>query len=285
VRDTFLLYEHVYASDALTHIAKKSSNRLSPQSIIGLVILPGQSSVVTNVFCHPHKGGCGLFTQVQFPPGVYDYSHICPNCGDASIIKVNLPPQEGALLPRQTVHAFGDESSYGGVIAYGIVAIHAPNLVAAERFLSGLKHRYGIDSQAEFHCKEVFHGDKRQKSAWKHLSVGQILDFAEELISGLVGLPTLFIVGAAHRSEQPEELPKEGHFPAFEMGTKQLSALLCGAALTPLNQHYDQTEVKFWADPDPSKVSFGWSKVQTHRMYYLNNSDTNQRCKPTHEFR
>lgn len=61
-----------------------------------------------------------------------------------------------------------------------------------------------------------------------------MLDFAEELISSLVGLPTLFIVGAAHRSEQPEELPAAGHFPAFEMGIKQLSAVLCGAALTPL---------------------------------------------------
>ncbi len=214
---------------------------------------------------------------MQFSPGVYDHSHTCPNCGDTSVIKVNLPPQGAALLSHQTVHAFGDESSYGDVIAYSVVAVHAHNLPAAERLLSGLKRRYGVDPQAEFHCVEVFHGDKRRKSAWRHLSVEKILDFAVELISSLMRVPTLFIVGAAHRSEQPEELPEAGHFPAFEMGTKQLQAMLCGAALIPLNQHFDQTEVKFWADPDYTKIPFGWGKVQARRMHYLNNGDTNQR--------
>jgi hypothetical protein len=241
------------------------------------MILPAQPSRVVNVFCHPHKGGCGVFTRVQFPPGVYDYSHTCPNCGDTSVIKVNLPLPGVALLPRQTVHAFGDESSFGSVIAYGVAAVEAPNRLAAERFLSGLKQRYGVNPKEELHCKELFHVDTRQETAWKHLTADQILDFAEELISGLVRLPMLFIVGAAHRSEQPEELPEAGHFPAFETGTKQLSALLCGAALLPLNQHYDQSEIKFWTDPDRTKISFSWGKVQAYRMHYLNNSDRNQR--------
>ena len=52
------------------------------------------------------------------------------------------------------------------------------------------------------------------------------------------------------------------------------------ATLTPLNQHYDQTGIKFWADPDRSKISFGWGRVQAHRMHKLNNSDANQRIVP-----
>jgi hypothetical protein len=51
---------------------------------------------------------------------------------------------------------------------------------------------------------------------------------------------------------------------------------MCGAALTPLNQFYDQSQIKFWTDPDRTKVSFGYGKVQAHRMHYLNNSDANQ---------
>ena len=180
------------------------------------------------------------------------------------------------MLPQPTVHAFGDESSYGDVIAYGIVAVHAHNRFAAERFFAGLKRRYGVDPGEEFHFADLYHSDKREKTTWNQLSVHQILNFAEELLAGLMGVPTQFTVGAAHRAEQPTELPEAGHFPAFEMGAKQLTALMCGAALTPLNQFYDQSQIKFWTDPDRTKISFGYGKVQAHRMHYLNNSDTNQ---------
>jgi len=82
-------------------------------AIIWSVIIPGKMSHVVNIFCHPHRGGCGLFGRIEFPPGQYDYTYTCPNCGDTSVLKVNNMPPGVALVPRQTVHAFGDESSYG----------------------------------------------------------------------------------------------------------------------------------------------------------------------------
>jgi hypothetical protein len=230
--------------------------------------------------CARQFGGCGLVTQVDVFQGMYSRAFTCPNCRKTITMNINLPAQGVALLPRQTLHAFGDESSFWGVIAYGVVAVHAHNVLAAERLLSGLKRRYGVDPQEAFHCTVVFHGDKRRESAWAHLSVDQVYDFAEELLSGFVSLPALFVVGAAHRSEQPTEHPAVGKWPRLEWGTKQLAGVLCGAALTRLNDLWRPNEIKFWADPDSTKIPFGWGRMQAHNLYYMNNSDTNQRIEP-----
>jgi len=249
-------------------------------AIIELVIIPGQPSRVVNLFCHPHHGGCGLFTQVQFSPGVYDYSHTCLNCGKTYVINVNLPPQGVALLPRQSVHAFGDESSYGDVIGYGLVVIHAHNLLAAEQLLSGLKRRYAVDPQAEFHCRIVFNGHQKRKSPWKNLSESQVLDFAEELILGLGRLPAAFVVGAVHRNEYPAELPAVGKVPASEMGTKQVAGMACWSALMTLRQNFGPDEIKFLSDPDRVKVPFFGRRIQAHTNYKLAFGEASQHILP-----
>src|SRR5215210_6990273 len=230
-----------------------------------MVVLFGHPKRVFLYTCPPHHGGCGAVMQVEIFQGVYSRPFTCPKCAKTVTMNIELSLQDAALLPQPIVHAFGDESSYGDVIAYGIVAVHAHNRFAAERFFAGLKRRYGVDPGEEFHFADLYHSDKREKTAWNQLSVHQVLNFAEELLAGLKGVPTQFTVGAAHRAEQPTELPEAGHFPAFEMGTKQLTELMCGAALTPLNQFYDQSQIKFWTDPDRTKISFGYGKVQAHR--------------------
>jgi hypothetical protein len=195
------------------------------------MMLSGQPVRSVNVFCHPHKGGCGLFTRVGFGPGVYDFEFVCPNCGDRSRLRVNAPPTGVAALPRKTIYAYGDESNFGGVIGYGIVLVHAHDLPVAERLLSGLKRRYGVDPQAKFHCRVVFHEHPKRKSPWKDLPDARVWDFAEELISGLAKLPAAFVVSALHRSEYPETIPAVGKFSAGEMGTKQLAGMACMGAL------------------------------------------------------
>ena len=66
------------------------------------------------------------------------------------MIGVDLLPPGVAFLPRHTVHAFGDESSYGDVTAYGRVAVHADNMSAAERLLSELKRHYESTHERNF---------------------------------------------------------------------------------------------------------------------------------------
>ena len=242
-----------------------------------MVVLLNHPKRIFTYTCLPQHGGCGSAVQVEIFQGVYNRPFTCPICGKTITMNVELPLPGATLLPRQTVHAFGDESSYGDVIAYGIVAVHAHNRHTAERLLAGLKRRYGVDPEEEFHFAELYHQDTRKKTGWKHLPIYRIFDFAEVLVSGLLGVPVVFTVGAAHQSEQPVEFSEAGHFPAFKMGTKELTALQCGGALLPLSQVFDQSQIKFWTDPDRTPISFGYGKVQAHRMHYLNNSDANQR--------
>jgi hypothetical protein len=233
---------------------------------------PPQLLVSTNVFCDPQRGGCNTWTPIQIPVGNYIHRFRCPGCGGLSYIPIRLA--------RQSIYAYGDESSYGNVIAYGLVLIHAHNLPAAQEFLSGLKRRYGVDPQAEFHCKVVFHGSPKSKSPWKNLSEAQVLDFAEELISGLAKLPSAFIVGAVHRSEYPKTLPAVGKFAAGEMGTKQLAGLASTTALFVLKQYFVRDQVRFIADSDPGKIPFFGRKVQAHSNYRLSSKESDQQIVP-----
>lgn len=161
-----------------------------------MVVWFGHPKRVFSYFCPPIYGGCGSVTRVEIFQGVYRRPFTCPKCGKTITMNVELPLPDATLLPRHTVHAFGDESTYGDVIAYGVVAVHAHNRLEAEQFLSELKRHYSVDPQAEFHCRIVFSGHQRQKSPWKNLSVNQIFDFAQELLSGFVRLPMVFSVGA-----------------------------------------------------------------------------------------
>jgi hypothetical protein len=81
------------------------------------------------VFCDPRRGGCNTWTPVDIPLGNYVLKFTCPKCKRRSLIPIRLL--------RQTIYAYGDESSFGQVIAYGLVVIHAHNLLAAEQLLSG----------------------------------------------------------------------------------------------------------------------------------------------------
>jgi hypothetical protein len=209
---------------------------------------------------------------VDIPLGNYVLKFTCPKCKRRSLIPIRLL--------RQTIYAYGDESSFGQVIAYGLVVIHAHNLLAAEQLLSGLKRRFGVDPHAEFHCKVVFHGDPGSKSPWRDLSEARVLDFAEELVSGLAKLPAAFIVGALHRSEYPTTLPAVGKFAAGEMGTKQLAGMACTSALALLNQQFGQDQIRWIADPDPAKIPFFGRKIRAHSNYKLNISGSGREIVP-----
>jgi hypothetical protein len=158
--------------------------------------------------------------------------------------------------------------------------VHAHDLPAAERLLSGLKRRYGVDPQAEFHCRVVFHEHPKRKSPWKDLPDARVWDFAEELISGLAKLPAAFVVSAIHRSEYPETIPAVGKFSAGEMGAKQLAGMACMGALHFVHQQFGQDRIRFIADPDPGRIPFFGRRIRAQSNYKLNHGEASQQIVP-----
>jgi hypothetical protein len=126
----------------------------------------------------------------------------------------------------------------------------------------------------------VFHEHPKRKSLWKDISDARVLDFAEELISGLVKLPAAFVVSAMHRSEYPEVLPAVGKFAAGEMGTKQLAGMACMGALHFVHQHFGKDRIRFIADPDPGRIPFFGRKIQAQSNYKLNIGEAGQQIVP-----
>ncbi len=241
---------------------------------------PSRPSQLVGLYCPPGTGGCGLSETVRLSAGYHEFTFICPDCMHQTKIGVHVPAPAPYDASQLAIHAFGDESEHGDVIAYGLAVVPDNRLPIAEQFFAQLKRRYGVSSETEFHSKEVFHYDSRKATAWAHLSEAQTLEFADKLLSGLASASAGFIVGGVHRSEYPTELPAEGNFPAGEMGTKQLAGMACSAALLRLNEVYDQDRIRFYADPDYSKISFFGRKTQAHRLYQMTRSDTNQHIVP-----
>jgi hypothetical protein len=240
----------------------------------------GQLSVILDVLCDPRRGGCGLTTPAQLPFGTYSLPFSCPGCRNFTLIPIHLSQSKVVHLPQSKVHAFGDESRHDNVVAYGLFVIEGHNLQAAEQLLSGLKRRYGIDPQVEFHFAELIHQSKRKKTPWKDLTIRQIMEFADELILGLVELSPQYLIGGVHRSDYPEDLPAVDHWPSGEMKEKQLAGLLCGGVLAKLNEGYRQDQVKFWADPDSTRVPFFGKTMRADSHYKLTNNDANQHIMP-----
>lgn len=241
---------------------------------------PTQPSQLVNLYCLPATGGCGLSETVRLNAGYHEFTFICPDCMHQTPIGIHVPVAGSIDPATSTVYAFGDESSCENVIVYGLVVIPESRLPVAEQFLSALKQRYSVDPQAEFHCKEVFHGDTRRESAWEHLSETQVSEFAEDLILGLAPFSAGFVVGGVHRNEYPTQLPAVDKFPAGIMDTKQLTGMVCSAALASLSNVYDQSRIRFQADPDRTKVPFFDRKIQAHKLYQMTRSDTNQQITP-----
>jgi hypothetical protein len=67
--------------------------------------------------------------------------------------------------------AFGDESCGPKFVAYGLVCLPQSRRKDAEQVVSAVKKDFGGSPSSRLHCRELFSGQNREKSAWKHLVI------------------------------------------------------------------------------------------------------------------
>jgi hypothetical protein len=102
--------------------------------------------------------------------------------------------------------AFGDESCGLKFVSYGLVCLPQHRREDAEQMISAVKKEFGGPSSSRLHCRELFSGQNRPKTAWKHLSPNDVVLLYKTLFVKLKGVDCRCIVAFGRKSDFPESL-------------------------------------------------------------------------------
>lgn len=104
------------------------------------------------------------------------------------------------------ISVFGDESSSTVHATYGLFAIADGHLPALERFVSATRSMLGASGTEPLHCKVLFHGSRRAKSAFKNSSSADIEKACAILLQQINSLNVAFYFGRVARDKAPKIL-------------------------------------------------------------------------------
>lgn len=175
---------------------------------------------------------------------------------------------------QQVMHdAYGDESCGLDAITYATILIAEENNQSICEILSRLKTGKGIAPHEGLHCRVLFSGSQRSRSAWASLTMDEVFDLYENLIEASKPLLKRCIICAAKRRELPPELtggPMQHadpnhrgpvpHLKDVAFGEKQIASFCANATTIPLSKWPGFSHIRFWPDPDKTKIDWFTSR-------------------------
>jgi hypothetical protein len=96
--------------------------------------------------------------------------------------------------------AYGDESAGAGFVAYGTLLLPTASREAVEAKIAKLKIDYGASAVGNLHCRVLFSGDARGKTAWSKLAVSDVFDLYSDLVALVKPSLTRTIVTTANKA-------------------------------------------------------------------------------------
>ena len=171
---------------------------------------------------------------------------------------------------------FGDESSHGNAVVFGIAGVPAQGAYRAELVLAELKRRARVPVWAPFHCREAFHPDARRKSPWSALTDEAVFSFASTLVLATKKYGVRYFVGFIDRDLVPASLdlgtPVEGgkRIGMNLESNKELSVLAYWSAAARSHHVFPGQELRIVVDPDRTQIRFlGEGRGQVSRKLGL----------------
>lgn len=158
--------------------------------------------------------------------------------------------------PDLACEAYGDESIGDDVLIYAIAITLENHHEAAEEFLSKIKRDRGVAETERLHCRVLFAGNARAKSAWAHLSLTDVFDMYLEVVDGLRAIGVCFAIVVAVRSAFPKSFSMHPPFSDIALGPKQLALFCQNASVMPLVSWFGHERFKFWPDPDETPIDW-----------------------------
>jgi hypothetical protein len=182
-------------------------------------------------------------------------------------------PSELALpfLEKRYV-LFGDESTASDIVTYGLVCFDRPShansaTFAFQRAISDA----GAPADSRVHSRELFSGEARKKTPWRHLTENETWQLGEKLIEGLRDHYARFFLGVVYKDTFPKQIPngpgrtvqiKNEHCYAFGF-ISAAAALSHGIRL----QTGEKIRGLVFVDPQAAKATFwGLGHVQIQQL-------------------
>lgn len=164
--------------------------------------------------------------------------------------------------------AFGDESIGADHVAYATILVDSSRVTDAEHVIEQVKFSSGASARDVFHCRTLFSGQQRQKTAWANKTIVEIFDIYTKLLQELDGLLIRKIVTLAKKADFPTEVPGgqwEASDPSFigplrwnngwEFTDKHIASVCAQGTMIPL-AHWPKLEnLRFWPDPDHTPIA------------------------------
>jgi len=130
-----------------------------------------------------------------------------------------------------------------------------------------------------FHCRVLFNGDARRKSAWSKLAVGDVFNLYSDLVDLVKPSLTRTIVTIANKTELPDEIPggqwetTDKNFvgpmnwaSGWPFRDKQIASFCAQGTMIPISKWPGLKAVTFWPDPDSSVIEFAGGRRKFSQM-------------------
>lgn len=163
------------------------------------------------------------------------------------------------------LYLYGDESSFGNAITYGLVIVDDKRLDEVEVALGEVKEMFGGKPSNRIHCRELFNKHARNKTEWSHLNETEVIELLTVTGNYLRTAGATFNLGHVDRAKLPPhlEIPMAGAAPVKILAEpKQLAAFAYTIALAGLENH----KFHLWIDPDHTKIEWGPGRRQASRF-------------------
>jgi hypothetical protein len=148
-----------------------------------------------------------------------------------------------------------DESKGKQFITGGALWLPAVSTDAAVAAIASIKAKRGIAPETRIHCRVMFYGDARAKSAFSHLNPDDLHEILAECVDAMRGLGGSWYGAWIDSARYPRQLQLVGGKP-FQVEDKHLAGLACFAAVVGA-EHDHGTAYRLAFDPDPTKVDWG----------------------------
>ena len=174
-----------------------------------------------------------------------------------------------------SISVFGDESSSSAIAGYGLIAFLEADLIAVDRLVSAAKAKLKATADEPLHCKVLFHGDRRLKSAFSNATRADVEAVCQDLIAAVARMTSTFYFGRVDRAKAPRVLhvplvdngePNVVVYDKMKMELEHLQYFAYGAAATRACHTLTYPVTQALADENKSVVRWFNERAQASRL-------------------
>lgn len=166
------------------------------------------------------------------------------------------------MMPNPVVAA--DESTSGHFVTCGMLWIPPDRIEECLERLRGAKRSHGVPEAAEIHCRRLFNHHARAKSAFRQMSIADIVNLISDCVNGMSALGVRWFGMWCDKSKYPSTFRMlEG--TDFVVTDKHIAGLLMGACVFQVEDAAGAAFDLIY-DRDPTRIDWGMpAKMQaTH---------------------